>query len=55
MASTNAPAVWLLERVELQAWLDGFRPFALARRDIADAVITWLAIGYHVVRLSVDY
>ncbi|MCH8488756.1 MAG: beta-lactamase family protein [Oceanicaulis sp.] len=40
-----APASGLIDPADLESWLDGFMPYALAQGDIAGAVITVVADG----------
>jgi CubicO group peptidase (beta-lactamase class C family) len=48
-ASTSAPAPHPLEKADLEAWLDGFVPYALKSGDIAGAVIAVVKDGHVLV------
>src|SRR5688572_31550468 len=63
-ASTNAPTAPVeqaapagrpLERADVEAWLDGFMPFSLARGDIAGAVVVIVKDGEILLQKGYGY
>ena len=50
-----APAGRPLERADVEAWLDGFMPFALARGDIAGAVVVVVKDGQVLLQKGYGY
>lgn len=44
-AQDSAPASGPIDRADLESWLDGFMPYALAQGDLAGAVVTVVADG----------
>ncbi|MGH8249241.1 MAG: serine hydrolase [Steroidobacteraceae bacterium] len=55
LATTAVPAVRALGRADLEAWLDGFMPFALARGDIAGAVVVVVKDGAVLLQKGYGY
>ena len=45
MPAPSAPVAHALERADLEAWLDGFLPYALERGDVAGAVVSVVKDG----------
>ena len=54
-ASGNPPAGHPLERQDLEAWLDGYMPFALARGDLAGAVVVVVKDGQVLLKKGYGY
>src|SRR5215211_5562020 len=50
-----APAAPALTRADLEAWLDGFLPYALQRGDVAGAVIVVVKGGEVLVQKGYGY
>lgn len=53
--SAQAPAGKPLEATDLEAWLDGFMPFSLARGDIAGAVVVVVKDGEILLQKGYGY
>ncbi len=53
--STGTPPAPALERADAEAWLDGFMPFALARGDIAGAVVVIVKDGQILLQKGYGY
>jgi CubicO group peptidase (beta-lactamase class C family) len=54
-AITQAPAAAALTQSDVEAWLDGFLPYALANADIAGAVVVVVKDGQTVVQKGFGY
>jgi CubicO group peptidase (beta-lactamase class C family) len=52
---TTAPAAHVLERADVEAWLDGFMPYALERGDTAGAVVAVVKDGQVVLVKGYGY